>query len=116
MAAAGVTAGAVLAYIPDLQHRVMSPRPSCLFRRITGLKCPFCGMTHAVIALGHGHLVSALQQNAIVFLLVLAAAVVLANTWARGRSAVGWISSKVPLVNVSRAAVLAGVYAVVRDV
>jgi len=111
-----VAAGTVLAYTPALQHRLLSPRPTCLFRRLTGLKCPFCGMTHAVVAVGHGHLVSALQQNAIVFLLALAAVVVLANASVRGRSAVTWASSKLPAVNVPRAAILAGVYSVVRDV
>jgi hypothetical protein len=73
-------------------------------------------MTHAVIALGHGHLVSALQQNAIVFLLALAAVVVLANTWDRGRSTVAWISARVPVANVPRAALLAGAYSILRDV
>ena len=113
--AVGVSAGAVLAYSPGLQHRMVSPRPTCLFRQITGLKCPFCGMTHAVIALSHGHLVAAVQQNAIVFLLALAAAVAVANSFTRGRSAVTWVAARLPAVTVPRSAILAGAYAIVRD-
>jgi len=116
LAATGVATGAVLAYSPALQHRLVSPRPGCLFRQITGLKCPFCGMTHAVIALAHGHLMAAVQQNAIVLLLALASAIALSNTFTRGRSTVGWLSSKVPAANVPRAAILAAAYSVVRDV
>jgi len=35
----------------------------CLFRRITTLPCPSCGMTRAFVALGHGDLHAALGFN-----------------------------------------------------
>jgi len=35
----------------------------CLFRTITGLPCPSCGMTHAFIALGHGDVKGAFFHN-----------------------------------------------------
>jgi Protein of unknown function (DUF2752) len=35
----------------------------CLFRRITSLPCPSCGMTRAFVALGHGDLHRALGLN-----------------------------------------------------
>ena len=39
------------------------PFPGCLFRLITGLPCPSCGLTHAFIALGHGRLFEAFLDN-----------------------------------------------------
>ena len=35
----------------------------CVFRVITGLLCPGCGMTHALIALIHGNFIGAFQYN-----------------------------------------------------
>jgi hypothetical protein len=34
--------------------------PGCPFRATTGVNCPFCGMTRATIALGHGDVHGAL--------------------------------------------------------
>ena len=34
--------------------------PACPFLALTGVPCPFCGMTRATIALGHGDLHAAL--------------------------------------------------------
>jgi uncharacterized protein DUF2752 len=39
------------------------PWPGCLFRRLTGLPCPTCGATRSAIALVHGDLLGAIQQN-----------------------------------------------------
>jgi hypothetical protein len=39
------------------------PFPGCLFRVITGLPCPSCGLTHAFIALGHGRVSEAFLDN-----------------------------------------------------
>lgn len=35
----------------------------CLFRALSGLPCPSCGMTRAFIALGHGNVPGALHFN-----------------------------------------------------
>lgn len=37
----------------------------CIFYRITGLKCPGCGMTHAMIELWKGDYLEALRYNAL---------------------------------------------------
>jgi hypothetical protein len=39
--------------------------------RATGLQCPVCGMTRAVVALAHGHLVTSLRMNALAVPLLL---------------------------------------------
>jgi hypothetical protein len=52
--------------------------PQCPVHKYLGLLCPGCGSTHALAALLRGHLVEALDQNALFVLLLpfaLAAAV-----------------------------------------
>ena len=39
--------------------------PVCQFHRLTGLNCPGCGDTRALYALLHGHLATALRDNAL---------------------------------------------------
>jgi len=41
------------------------PYPSCLFHDLTGLYCPGCGSTRALYQLLHGHLGTALHDNAL---------------------------------------------------
>jgi hypothetical protein len=57
MATAAVAACAILLDSPPI------PFPTCLFRLITGRPCPSCFLTHAFIALGHGHLLEAMRDN-----------------------------------------------------
>lgn len=42
----------------------------CLFRTITGLKCPGCGITHMALCLMRGDLSGAFHANAMVLLLL----------------------------------------------
>ncbi len=37
----------------------------CLFHRWTGLDCPLCGLTRAMLALAQGHWQAALRYNAL---------------------------------------------------
>ncbi len=37
--------------------------PDCMLRGTTGLLCPVCGGTHALVSLMHGHILRAFQYN-----------------------------------------------------
>jgi hypothetical protein len=39
------------------------PPLACPLRSLTGIPCPFCGMTRAVVAAVHGHVMTSLQFN-----------------------------------------------------
>jgi hypothetical protein len=70
--ALGVTAmgaAAVLFFLDPSRHGFY---PACLFHTLTGLYCPGCGGTRAVYQLLHGHVLSALHDNAL-FVLALVA-------------------------------------------
>lgn len=51
--------------------------PACLFRELTGLFCPGCGITRMLHALAHGDVVRAFEMNPLL-LLMLPALVALA--------------------------------------
>ncbi len=51
----------------------------CLFRNVTGIPCPSCGSTHAVLKLMHMDWMGALQDNPLGF--VLAAALLVLPVW-----------------------------------
>jgi hypothetical protein len=50
---------AIAAAWPILPH----PAVACPLRAATGIPCPFCGMTRAVVAAVHGHLGTSLAFN-----------------------------------------------------
>jgi hypothetical protein len=54
--------------------------PPCPLRTLTGVPCPFCGMSRGVVALVHGHVSEAFTFNPGVFLIV-AMAIVLLVAW-----------------------------------
>jgi Protein of unknown function (DUF2752) len=116
LAAAGTAAGLAVSYLPAIQDRLLSPHSGCLFRRVTGLKCPFCGMTHAVIAMDHGHVLLAARLNAIVFLLVIACLAAAANRFEQGRTLLARIRLRIPRLTTKGGLYLALAYSVLRDV
>ena len=68
------------------------PWPGCPLLELTGYPCLTCGATRCAMALGHGHLLQALQWNPLAFvglgglaLFDLYAAVVLLTRWPRLR-------------------------------
>jgi hypothetical protein len=63
---------------------------TCLFSMVTGVDCPFCGLTHGVAALGAGDVGAALSAHPLAPLAVVLALAV-ALTLLRGRRlAVHW--------------------------
>jgi Protein of unknown function (DUF2752) len=59
---AALLAAALLPLAPALA----AGAPACLFRSLTGLPCPTCGATHAVVALSRLDLASAFAANPLV--------------------------------------------------
>ena len=60
------------------------PSVACPLRATTGIPCPMCGMTRAVVAAAHGDIVDSLRFNpAGIVLLVLAVVLVLRPALAR---------------------------------
>jgi uncharacterized protein DUF2752 len=55
----------------------------CPFRAVTGLPCPFCGMTHSLIALGAGDLGGSLHRHPLGPAVALLA---VAGLWRIGRA------------------------------
>jgi hypothetical protein len=53
------------------------PPLACPLRTLTGVPCPFCGMTRACVALVHGHVASSLAFNPAGILVFALAAVLL---------------------------------------
>ena len=94
--AAVVGATAAVAYSPAVQRIFVRPASTCIFRRATGLRCPLCGLTHAVIALVHGDLAHALAQNPLVIPYVILLAVLLAMAYSvRANASIGAVAAHV---------------------
>lgn len=47
-------------YYDPIQYKFM---PKCLFKILTGLNCPGCGIQRAIHALLHGHIAEAIHYN-----------------------------------------------------
>lgn len=65
LGAAILGAGAVMYFFNPSTHGFY---PVCEFHQLTGLNCPGCGGTRAVYQMLHGHLLRALQDNALAVL------------------------------------------------
>lgn len=72
--------GASLVAAPLLSPHTLDSGPVlCPFRRLTGLPCPGCGMTHSFVALAHGDISGAFAYNRLGPLLM--AIFVIAVSW-----------------------------------
>ena len=54
---------AVIAAATVLPSGWESPVPLCLFKALTGLDCPGCGMTRAFVFIGHGRFADAVAMH-----------------------------------------------------
>ena len=64
----------------------------CAFRAIFGIRCPFCGMTRATMALARGDLAGALAAHPLAPLVLLGIAWALWLLWRNRRPAVpAWV-------------------------
>ena len=72
LAVAVLGSGAVLFFFDPAKHGFY---PICLFHSLTGWNCPGCGGTRAAYQLLHGHLLRALQDNALLVLTLAGLAV-----------------------------------------
>ncbi len=116
MAAVGTAGAMVVSYVPAVREDVTRHPSTCLFRQLTGYRCPFCGMTHAVIDLLHGNLAAAAGHDAVVFILVLAVAVAFVGRVPMGRGLLDRVKRRLSFVGPGSGAILAALYSVARDV
>jgi hypothetical protein len=61
LVAAGATA--FVAWAPGVAEALFERGSTCAFRAATGLLCPFCGLTHATVALLRGNLAEAAREH-----------------------------------------------------
>lgn len=81
----GAATGFTIALLPYAQ-RLAAFLPPCPFRAVTGIPCPTCGTTRALVALSRGQLAQALVNNPMFTLgLVLAGLAALVWTLNHGR-------------------------------
>lgn len=81
-----VAAGGVLVatgYVAMVNPNQPGHYPLCPFKAITGWDCPGCGGLRAVHDLAHGNLAAALDQNALVVVLLIPVAVIMWLGWLR---------------------------------
>ena len=65
----------------------------CPFRLVTGLPCPFCGMTRSLLALGQGDLGASVRFHPLGPFLLVAAAL---GLWWFGRAAARKVPARLP--------------------
>jgi hypothetical protein len=56
---------------------VLAFAPSCAFKALTGVPCPTCASTRAIVSLSHGNVASAFFMNPLILAVALAALVYL---------------------------------------
>ncbi|MCC7369613.1 MAG: DUF2752 domain-containing protein [Chloroflexi bacterium] len=89
---AGLTAGALLP--PDW---VLHGPQLCIFKLMSGLPCPGCGLTRAVVLLMHGDLTGSLYYHPLAVFLVLAALLLVAvDAYAWWRAHPGGLAATKP--------------------
>jgi len=93
--AVGAAVVGASAYVGLVDPNTPGHYPVCPTKALTGFDCPFCGGLRAIHALAHGDIVSALNHNALVALVVVPVLVVLWVRWLR-RAWIGPTPSPIP--------------------
>lgn len=78
--AATIVAGLVIGAVGPQSWRtaITTSGPGCPFRSLTGIDCPFCGMTRATVALGEGRWHDALALHPLAPVVLIGVGVLLA--------------------------------------
>ena len=76
---ARLAATAMLGFAVAWPRLPVHPPLACPLRTLTGMPCPLCGMTRAVVAAMHGHVLESLRFNPAGVLVVLLALALLAG-------------------------------------
>jgi hypothetical protein len=85
---------ATVAYAPGVSDRLFAQGVSCPSRMWLGVLCPFCGMTHAVVALLRGDVLGSLSHNALALFFLLGLLGSLVALFGRWRPRIPWGLSK----------------------
>lgn len=85
-----IVCGSVIFIIAAVNYLFLSCAQLCVFRAITGLPCPGCGLTHSGLSLLHGNIVGSLRYHA---LLVPYLITIVANTIRINFRVVNWLRS-----------------------
>lgn len=78
---------AVVAYAPGVSASIFAQGGVCGFQEHFGWKCPFCGMTHAVVAFLHGDLISVFRMNPFAIVYVIGLIAMLASLFSESAAA-----------------------------
>ena len=85
---------ATVAYAPGVSDRLFAQGVSCPSRLWLGVLCPFCGMTHAVVALLRGDVFGSLSENAFALFFLLGLVGSLVGLFGRWRPRIPWALSR----------------------
>jgi hypothetical protein len=87
-----IASGAMIAVAAVWPLLPLHPGIACPLRAVTGVPCPFCGMTRAVVAAVHGHVATSLTFNpAGIIVLALAVCALVRPAWLTRFRAPMWI-------------------------
>jgi len=76
---------ATVAYVPGVSEWLFAQGgekgTTCVLQRLVGWRCPFCGMTHGIVDLLHGHIGATIKHNAFTPVFLIGLVVLLAAAY-----------------------------------
>ena len=87
-----IVCGVAIFFAAAVNYCLLKSTQLCVFRALTGLPCPGCGLTHAGISLLHGEVLRSLSYHA---LLVPYIVTIVANTITLDFFVLNWFRSRV---------------------